>query len=144
VIYIFLLLFSTAHAAPTRSVDADTITSSDKTKTFSLPSTTATLVGRTTADTLQNKTISGSNNTLTQVPIANDFISEVPTGTINGSNVTFTLANTPVAVDSVQVFLNGIVQIRGAGEDYTLSGNTITFITAPATGQSLRVVYPRY
>ena len=55
---------------------------------------------------------------------------ETPTGSIDDSNVTFTLAHTPVT-GSVDVFLNGVLQDPGAGNDYTISGSTITFATAP-------------
>jgi hypothetical protein len=72
--------------------------------------------------------------------VANIIIRETPSGSINGSNVTFTLANTPLA-GSEQVFLNGILQEPGAGNDYTISTNTITYLTAPATGDRLRVSY---
>lgn len=64
---------------------------------------------------------------------------EMPTGTINGTNDVFTLANTP-ATNSLQVFLNGAYQTPG-GEDYTLSGSTITFVNAPLTGSILRAFY---
>jgi hypothetical protein len=47
-----------AYASATRTVDADSITSSDKTKTFSLPSATDTIVGRNSTDTLASKTLS--------------------------------------------------------------------------------------
>jgi phage-related tail fiber protein len=65
---------------------------------------------------------------------------ETPTGTINGSNTAFTLANTPVA-GTEEVFLNGILQEPGAGNDYTISGATITYLTAPVTGDKLVVNY---
>lgn len=65
---------------------------------------------------------------------------ETPSGTINGSNTTFTLANTPVA-GSDHVYLNGIRQDAGAGNDYTISGATITYLTAPVSGSKLRVDY---
>lgn len=65
---------------------------------------------------------------------------ETPAGTINGSNVTFTLANTPVS-GTESIFLNGILQDAGAGNDYTISGDTITFETAPATGDKLKANY---
>ena len=64
---------------------------------------------------------------------------ETPTGSIDGSNKDFTLANTP-ATHSLQVFLNGMYQTPG-GEDYTLSGLTITFVSAPLTGSILRAFY---
>lgn len=65
---------------------------------------------------------------------------ETPSGTINGSNATFTLANTPVA-GSEHVYLNGILQDSGAGNDYTITGATITMLTAPTTGEKLKVSY---
>ena len=43
-----------------------------------------------------------------------------------GSDVDFTLANSPVA-DSVTVYLNGLLQQPGTGEDYLIDGSTITF-----------------
>jgi hypothetical protein len=68
------------------------------------------------------------------------IIRETPTGVVNGSNTTFTLANTPI-VGGEQVYLNGILQEPGAGNDYTISGATITYLTAPVTGDRLRVSY---
>ena len=65
---------------------------------------------------------------------------EIPSGTINGSNVTFTLANTPIS-GSEHVYLNGARQLVGAGNDYTISSATITFATAPPTGSNLLVDY---
>jgi hypothetical protein len=65
---------------------------------------------------------------------------ETPTGSVNSANVTFTLANTPVA-GTEQVFLNGILQEPGAGNDYTIATNTITYLAAPLTGDRLRVSY---
>jgi hypothetical protein len=68
---------------------------------------------------------------------------EVPTGTINGSNTTFTLANTPSVAASVHVFVNGLRQLLGTGNDYTFSSTTITFLTGsiPQTGDILFVDY---
>jgi hypothetical protein len=65
---------------------------------------------------------------------------ETPSGTINGVNAAFTLANTPVA-GSELVFLNGQMQDVGAGNDYTISGAVITMLTAPLTGEKIRVSY---
>lgn len=75
-----------------------------------------------------------------------DFIaSETPSGTINGSNTTFTLANTPATVNgsasSLELLLNGVVLEAGSGNDYTLSGNTITMLLVPQTGDKLRAWY---
>jgi hypothetical protein len=65
---------------------------------------------------------------------------EIPSGSINGSNAVFTLANSPVA-GSEQVYLNGLLQDPGAGNSYTISGGTITFASAPLTGDEIHVSY---
>jgi hypothetical protein len=70
-----------------------------------------------------------------------DFIvRETPSGTVNGSNTAFTLANTPLS-GTEQVFLNGMLQEPGAGNDYTISGTSITYLSAPASGDRIRVSY---
>lgn len=67
--------------------------------------------------------------------------SEVPSGTINGTNATFALANTPSPSTSVQLYLNGLRMDHGV--DYTISGSTITFATTslPQTGDLLLASY---
>ena len=57
-----------------------------------------------------------------------------PTGTINGSNVTFTLPNAPNPAGSLQLFKNGRKMFSGI--DFTISGATITYLSGsiPATG----------
>lgn len=67
-------------------------------------------------------------------------IRETPTGDVDGVNVTFTLANTPIA-DSEEVFLNGLLQEPGIGNDYTIVAGVITYLSAPLTGDRLRVNY---
>lgn len=78
-------------------------------------------------------------NPATVVKTANVVTRETPSGTINGSNVTFTLAFTPVA-GTEHVYLNGLLQ-TDSGADYSISGATITFVSAPQTGDVLRVSY---
>jgi len=58
----------------------------------------------------------------------------------NGVTTAFTLDNTPVD-NSVQVFLNGLLQEKGGGLDYTQVGTTITFTVAPLTGDILIIHY---
>ncbi len=65
---------------------------------------------------------------------------EVPSGSINGSNADFTIANTPTS-GTLAVYLNGLRQRSGAGNDYTLTGTTITFTTAPISGDYIEVDY---
>lgn len=70
-----------------------------------------------------------------------DFVHHVtPTGTVNGSNTTFTLPATPWA-GSVRLYLDGLLMEPGAGNDYTISGATITMLSAPPTGTKLRAFY---
>lgn len=71
---------------------------------------------------------------------ANFVDKEIPSGAINGSNTAYTLANTPTA-GTEHVFVNGILQESGAGNDYTISGATITMLSALATGEKIRVTY---
>lgn len=66
---------------------------------------------------------------------------EAPSGTINGSNVTFTLANTPAQALSVVLSLDGVILRQGIGLDYTISTATITMASAPAVGQILWAIY---
>ncbi len=63
---------------------------------------------------------------------------EEPSGTINGVNDTFTLANTPTA-GTEHLYKNGIRMRPGGSDDYTISGATITFVSAqiPVTGDVL-------
>lgn len=63
----------------------------------------------------------------------------VPVGTVNGINVTFTLSDTPIA-GSVKLYINGI-RLKAAGVGYSISGNTITMVTAPETGDILLADY---
>jgi phage-related tail fiber protein len=93
-------------------------------------SVTVDLYGRVTAGTT-NAFITIANNRVTR---------EAPAGVKNGSNTTFTLAFTPTS-GTEEVFLNGVLQEPGAGNDYTISGGTITMLTAPASDDKLVVCY---
>lgn len=83
-----------------------------------------------------SKYLKGDGTWATIAPI-NFATNETPSGSINGSNVTFTLANTPIT-GSVQLYL-GLYQ--APGNDYTISGATITMTSAPLTGQTLIANY---
>lgn len=84
---------------------------------------------------------SGSVTLATGIVRASNYVvRETPSGSINGSNTTFSLASAPVA-NTESVFLNGILQDVGSGNDYTISGDTITFLSAPVSGDKIRVTY---
>ncbi len=59
-----------------------------------------------------------------------DTFGETPTGAVNNVNKVFTLVATPSA-GTLRLYLGQ--RLSGGGVDYTLSGNTITFVTAPPT-----------
>ena len=66
------------------------------------------------------------------------YDSETPSGSINGSNLSFSLAHVPYG--NVDLFWNGLIQQPGL--DYSLSGNNITFLVQPPqTSNSLLADY---
>lgn len=88
----------------------------------------------TTAITWTNPITSGAYSN------SNFVDKEVPSGSINGSNTAYTLANTPTS-GSEHVYLNGVLLESGSGNDYTISSGTITMATAPVSGDKLLVSY---
>jgi hypothetical protein len=67
---------------------------------------------------------------------------EVPSGTVNGTNQTFTLSHTPWNAANLVLWRDGqpVPQVGGAN-GYSITGVTITMGTAPANGQSLYAHY---
>lgn len=134
-----------ASGAPTRATDMDVWTE--------VPGAfVAVEEGTTNADSIwlctanQGGTIGSTAITWQQIPttaglLNSNFVDkEIPSGAINGSNTSYTLANTPTA-GSEHVYLNGMLLESGAGNDYTISGANITLSSAPLTGEKLRVTY---
>ena len=68
----------------------------------------------------------------------NQVYNETPSGTINGTNLVFTLANN-VVDNQIAVFVNGVRQIYIT--DYTVLGDAITFVVAPETNDILLIDY---
>jgi hypothetical protein len=68
---------------------------------------------------------------------------EPPGGVVNGTNGVFTLAATPLPASSLLLYRNGMLMLAGAGNDYTLATNTITFQSGnePAAGAVLVASY---
>lgn len=64
-------------------------------------------------------------------------VKEVPQGVVDGVNATFTLAGVP---NLLILYKNGLLMSEGADNDYTISGNTITFTQPPASGSLLVAV----
>ena len=67
------------------------------------------------------------------------WYTEIPVGSIDGSNTAFTLTATPNPTNSLEVFLNGAC--LSLTEDYTLSGDDLVLLIAPPIGSLLKVNY---
>jgi hypothetical protein len=66
---------------------------------------------------------------------------EIPSGTVNGTNATFTIVNTPSPTTSLKLWVDGVLMTRTT--HYTLSSTTITFVSSfkPITGQNIFTAY---
>ena len=94
--------------------------------------------------------LSGNTLTLDTAPLSGEKISvHAITGTIHdgtaalnqqftgdGSTAAFTLNASPGSENNTQVFINGVYQQK---TDYTVSGTTLTFDTAPTNGDIIEV-----
>lgn len=70
--------------------------------------------------------------------------SETPTGAINGTNKTYTLAFTPIKNAVALVYIpygQQPTQLLQVGVDFTSTGNSVTLTTAPPTGSTLFAIY---
>ena len=114
--------------------------------TVTNPSTTPAI----TLSTTVTGVLKGNGTAVSAAAAGTDFLgpgnwvaNEVPTGSINGVNTAFTLANTPNVnvVNPVQLYLNGQLLEPGAGNDFTVAGTAVTMLFAPATGDKLRAYY---
>ena len=103
-------------------------------------------------------TASGTTLTFTSAPTTGDIVYAVylgkelaastggresitfQTGTGDGSNTTpITLSTAPANAQSLMVMLNGVTQVPVT--DYTVSGTTLTFTTAPDNGMGILVYH---
>jgi uncharacterized protein YajQ (UPF0234 family) len=84
----------------------------------------------------KTQAVGGVNYGALNIHFADD---EAPTGLINGTNKEFKISLAPSPASSLKVFMNG--QRMKLTEDYTFSGNTITFVNAPLTGSIITCDY---
>ena len=68
---------------------------------------------------------------------------EIPVGSIDGMNATFTMEFDPMSAEKVLVFVNGVLQEKENNADYTLSGKVITFNSPPEIGSKVLVTYSK-
>jgi hypothetical protein len=84
-------------------------------------------------ETTNTAFIQGSNSIVVQ---------ETPTGLVNGSNAAFTTQLGKYVANSLEVFINGLQQVKTTDYAETTPGSGIfTFVTAPLTGDLVRISY---
>jgi hypothetical protein len=68
------------------------------------------------------------------------YTREIPTGTVNGSNLNFVLSLTPFSDDTTDVYLDRLYVVPS---EYTLNigTKTISFVQAPQSSQEVFVKY---
>lgn len=66
---------------------------------------------------------------------------EIPAGDVDGMNMVYTLANTPLPSTALLFYVNGILQL-GNSNDYAILGDTITMTYAPSSGSNVVATYP--
>lgn len=57
------------------------------------------------------------------------------------SSTVFTISGDPIRLNTEALYRNGMMQSVGAGNDYTISGNTITFLEAIEDHESIYITY---
>lgn len=65
-------------------------------------------------------------------------------GTVNGSTTVFTVSQAQYISGTLQIYLNGLIQLQGASDDWketTPASGTFTFNTAPLTGDIITAIY---
>lgn len=65
-------------------------------------------------------------------------------GSVNGSNAVFTVSQSAYTSGKLTVYLNGLIQIQGASDDFTETtpaSGTFTFNIAPLTGDIITAIY---
>ena len=95
-----------------KTLTAPIISTISNTGTLTLPTSTDTLVGRATTDTLTNKSISGSTNTL----------SNIPNNALTNSSVT--IGSTTVALGATSTSIAGVTQLDV--DNMRIDGNEIS------------------
>lgn len=91
-----------------------------------------------------NSTVGVAPASIASFGVANThkWTQEIPTGTVNSSNTSFTISKAPYSSTSTLVFRNGMFQTLGA--DFSVTNNVnIVFTAAPTSGDEIVAVYGR-
>ena len=111
------LITPSVQVSGTSSGNTTIVAASVASGTVTLPATTDTLVGKATTDTLTNKSISGSTNTLTNIP--NSAL----------TNSSVTVGTTSIALGASSTTLSGLTSVSSTAFTGALIGNASTATT---------------
>lgn len=129
-----ILVDNTDPANPVVSVDTVALAND--------PTFITNLTANTTFQTFITSIAGGAGYQVDQTPDNGTY--GLLAGTVNGSNKTFTVSAGTYTSGKLQVFLNGLIQLQGASDDWkelVPALGTFEFNTAPATGDIITVVY---
>jgi len=119
-----------------------TVTDPTADRTITLPDATTTVVGTDVSQTLSNKTISGSDNTLSNIGNASLTNSSI---TINGSSVSLGGSATVRTFTSADITANTTVTSWTQNFVFTANGAiTVTLPASPSNGDRVRVIDADY
>ena len=92
-----------------------------------------------TASYVSSSNIVGTVSSASYYTAQNYACRKTPTGLINGANAVFTWS--PIPIPGTETLTrNGIIQ-DDSGNDYTISGGGVTFVSAPLTGDKIKMSY---
>ena len=106
--------------------------------TANIPSDLTDL-GITDGTNQQVLTTDGSGNFTFEDSLVTGTIPSHEIFTGDGTTINFTLSTTPADVESIDVYVDGVIQRPGVGENFTLSGAVISTNGAMDTGSELYV-----
>lgn len=144
ILLVLFLATTVAHASATRTLDGQQITNGGA--VLVLPTTSDTLMGRATTDTVTNKSMSGASNTFTAIPtsaIAGSALSgtntgDVTIGTANGLSLSGQQVSLQAATNSVPGALTAAdhtaFAAKQAAGNYATDGSGDVSWTAPGGG----------
>jgi limonene-1,2-epoxide hydrolase len=120
-----------AQTLTNKTLTAPIISSISNTGTVTLPTATDTLVARATTDTLTNKTINGSNNTITNVSLTTGVTGTLPIGSGGTGQTSFTNGQLLIG-NTTGNTLTKATLTAGAGVTITNGAGSITIASSAA------------
>ena len=149
-----ITIASTASASSQLNVEKNILTGDGSTVTFSVSSSIASENNTQVYidgvyQSKDNYSASGSNITFSTAPpngaeievihfVSVQGVIRTDTFTGDNSTVAFTVGTSIIDENNTQIYIDGVYQSK---DNYTVSGSTITFSTAPSTSTAIEVVH---